>query len=773
MKWIIATPEKPPDWFIEIVKQHTPASSGLYAAQLLWQRGIKDEQQLAAFTNYKTYQPASPFEFGDEMQLAIERLQQARNNNEKIAIWGDFDADGITATAVLWDGLGQFFNQDSQLTYYIPNRLKESHGLNYPGIDNLEKQGCKLIVTCDTGSTNINEIVYAQKLGIDVIVTDHHTLPEQRPPVTAIINPRYLPSEHQLFHLSGVAVAFKLVEALYQTLPNVPQNPLTDLLDLVAVGLIADLVQLSGDCRYLAQLGIQRLQADFQQPVTARRRPGVGRLLELCQKNGDRPTDISFGLGPRINAVSRIQGDASFCVELLTSRDLKHCHQLAEVTELANTRRKSLQKDVQAQVTQKLSQLDLSTTSVIVLEDTQWPAGVLGLVAGQIAQETGRPTILLSTEERTQDTTPTPLLARGSARSVNSVDLYQLVKQQEHLLHSFGGHPFAAGLSLLVENIPLFTDAINQQLRQSLGGTNLTPTVQADLTVTVADLGKELFLELKLLEPCGMGNPVPKLLIQNCWFENSWHRNQQDWKGKKVQYIKTDFDIRDDSTKSAFPGIWWGHYKDELPLGRCDCIAEIDYNTFKKRYEIRLIAVRSVENSDAINSVSTQIILDWRNQEYSELINQHSAVLMADCPTNWDDLRAWLRRCLYNNQQLAIAWSKPQHQPPQQIWLTLVGIAKYLSRTNQSVTRVQLLEKLGIRDQTLRWGFEALKDLGFTLTRQDRDFLITWNPSTNSEGITDTAGEKFLAAISEEQFQQNYFAEVPLQTIIAIANKPA
>ncbi|MDB9376631.1 DHHA1 domain-containing protein, partial [Nodularia sphaerocarpa] len=442
-------------------------------------------------------------------------------------------------------------------------------------------------------------------------------------------------------------------------------------------------------------------------------------------------------------------------------------------TELANTRRKSLQKDVQAQVAQKLSGLDLSTTSVIVLEDTQWPAGVLGLVAGQIAQETGRPTILLSTEERTKDTTPTPLLARGSARSVNSVDLYQLVKQQEHLLHSFGGHPFAAGLSLLAENIPLFTDAINQQLRQSLGGTNLTPTVQADLTVTVADLGKELFLELKLLEPCGMGNPVPKLLIKNCWFEKSWHRNQQDWKGKKVQYIKTDFEIRDESTKSPFPGIWWGHYKDELPIGRCDCIAELDYNTFKKRYEIRLIAVRFAVNSETINCVSTQIILDWRNQDYSELINQHSALLMADCPTNWDDLRAWLKRCLDNNQQLAIAWCKPDHQPPQEIWLTLVGIAKYLSRTNQSVTRFQLLGKLGIRDQTLFWGIAALKSLGFTVTRQDRDLQISWNPKMNSEGFNDAALERFLAAIREEQFQQNYFTEVPLSTIIAIAHKPA
>jgi osmotically-inducible protein OsmY len=347
MQWILTVTEQPPEWFIEVVKRYVPASNGIFAAQLLWQRGIKDELKLAAFINHKTYQPASPFEFGQEMHLAMERLQQARYSRDKIAIWGDFDADGITSTAVLWDGLGQFFQQNTQLTYYIPNRLKESHGLNNSGIELLAKQGFTLIITCDTGSTNIDEITYAKQLGIDVIVTDHHTLPAERPPVTAMINPRNLPNAHQLFHLSGVAVAYKLVEALYQTLPDVPRQPLADLVDLVAIGLIADLVQLSGDCRYLAQLGIQQLQADFKQPPAARRRPGVGRLLELCQKSGDRPTDISFGLGPRINAVSRIQGDASFCVELLTSRDIQYCNQLAEMTELANSRRKSLQKDVQ------------------------------------------------------------------------------------------------------------------------------------------------------------------------------------------------------------------------------------------------------------------------------------------------------------------------------------------------------------------------------------------------------------------------------------------
>ncbi len=788
-QWILAPTEPPPEWFIQAVRRYASDTDGHHAAQLLWQRGIQDSQHLAGFLDPQMYQAASPFEFGQEMGWAVERLQLARYTSEIVAIWGDFDADGITATSVLWDGLGQFFAQNTDLFYYIPNRLTESHGLNCRGIDALAQRGTKLIVTCDTGSTNLSEIEYANHLGLDIIITDHHTLPLERPPVAAIINPRYLPTVHQMFHLSGVAVAYKLVEALYQKLPHVPQNPLEDLLDLVAIGLIADLVQLSGDCRYLAQLGIERLQQDLKQPPAAQRRPGVGRLLELCQKSGDRPTDISFGLGPRINAVSRIQGDASFCVELLTSRDLHCVTQLAHDTELANVRRKSLQKDVAQQVAQKLTQLDLSTTSVIVLEDAQWPVGVLGLVAGQVAQETGHPTILLSTE------TSPPLLARGSARSVNKIDLYQLVKDQAHLLHRFGGHPFAAGLSLPVENIPLFTEAINQRLRQHCGGLTM-PVVQVDLVCTVRDLGKDLFRELKLLEPCGMGNPAPKLLIQNCWFENAWHRNEQDWQGKKVQYIKTEFDIRDDSTESRFASVWWGHYKDELPLGRCDCVAELDYNTYKKRYEIRLVAVRPCTQNASLGTTANQIdwIFDWRRRggegeretgrggegEQGEQGEQGEhgglrVILVKECPTCWDDLRAWSRKALCLKQKLAIAWSELQPVPPNQIWLSLLGIAKYLSRTGQSVTRLQIHQKLGIGDQTLQLGFQALTQLGFKISFQDRCFRI----STTSLGSTISADkcfqarEKFLAAVREEQFQRNYFYEVPLSTIQAMVAQTA
>ncbi|MEG4492061.1 DHH family phosphoesterase [Microcoleus sp. D3_18_C4] len=825
---------QPPAWLIQAVRNHAPELPGNYAAALLWYRGIHNPEQIPGFLNPQLYQPASPFEFGLEMNWAIERIQQARNNGEKVAIWGDFDADGITSTSVLWDGLGEFFTQNAQLIYYIPNRLTESHGLNIAGIDALAKSGISLIITCDTGSTNIAEIEYATSLNIDTIITDHHTLPDDRPPATAIINPRYFPPNHQLFNLSGVGVAYKLVEALYHTLPDIPQRPIADLLELVAIGLIADLVQLTGDSRYLAQIGIQQLQKQIANPT----RPGVAKLLELCKRSGDRPTDISFGLGPRINAVSRIQGDASFCVELLTSHDKKRCEELANLTEIANSRRKSLQKDVAKDAAAKLAKLDLSTTSVIVLSDPQWPVGVLGLVAGQIAQEYGRPVILFSTEgseEINENSTemqfaslldsesPTlspSKIARGSARSANQIDLYQLVKGQAHLLHRFGGHPFAAGLSLPVENIPLFTDAVNQQLRQQYSTDSLTAApVQADLKITVSELGKDLFQELKLLEPCGMGNPAPKLLIENCWFDNLWNQKIKDLKGQKVEYLKTEFTIRDESTDMGFPGIWWGHNQNEVPQSRCDVTVELDFNTYKSRYEVRLVAVRERTEDNQINS-QTQIdwIVDWRNRNNeeellgastnlefqmpidnlvynSEKVDRENSIVLQECPASWDELRIWFRQAQHTQKKLAIAYTLPPLAPPQQICQQLIGIAKYLSRTNKPVTRQQLRQKLGISDTSLQLGFKTLTYLGFKINYRDRAFHITRQPETAqrqdapdqipkplldsqslqfsvpNSPIAARCAAQFLAAVSEEQFRRKYFCEVPLSTIVSIARE--
>ena len=759
-KWQVLTTSKAPQNFIERVQQITGRESQ-YCAQLLWQRELRDLDRIPGFLNPALYQPASPFVFGTEMSWAMNRLQQAYDCAEKITIWGDFDADGITSTSVLWDGLGQFFPQHLQLDYYIPNRLTESHGLNCSGIARLAEAGTKLIVTCDTGSTNLEEIAYASELGVDIIVTDHHTLPESRPEVTAIINPRYLETSHPLYSLSGVAVAYKLVEALYETLPNVPQQSLDRLLDLVAIGLIADLVELKGDCRYLAQKGIEQLKK--QTNPNTMTRPGVAKLLEFCKRNGDRPTDISFGLGPRINAVSRIHGDASFCVELLTSRDAERCSQLAEDAELANTRRKSLQKDTIKQVTKKLQQLDLSTTSVIVLEDSQWQGGVLGLAAGQIAQEYGRPTVLLSSSGGNLDTDE--IMARGSARSLNGIDLYQLVKSQSDLLHRFGGHPFAAGLSLPLSNLNLFREGINQQLRQKTNVAEMMPQVDIDLVVTVAELDADLFNELRQLEPYGMGNPIPKLLIKNCWFKNVWNKNIQDRRGQKIQYIKTTFSIWDDSTNKGFPGLWWGHYKDEIPVtGKCDAIAELDFNTFSKQYEIRLVAVRLASDLP-LDSVSRGQVIDRRlaPQDLEDLKVAERANLLQQCPAAWDDLSREYRQAVESDRVLVLAY-KPDRSAEATAWQQLVGIAKYLSRTRKPVTKSQIQAKLNLSDRSFYLGLKALRQAGFKCRLKNDLYHFVFDPQ-NMPSDLNSAVNFFLLAIEEEKFQQQYFYRVPLSIV--------
>ena len=762
-KWQILSTSDAPIEFIEGVEKIT-GRDAQHCAQLLWQRGIQDLNKLAGFLDPNNYQPANPFVFGNEMEWAMSRLKQARENFEKITIWGDFDADGITSTSVLWDGLGQFFTRYLQLDYYIPNRITESHGLNCPGIARLAEAGTKLIVTCDTGSTNLEEIAYASDLGIDIIVTDHHTLPESRPEVTAIINPRYLEPDHPLYSLSGVAVAYKLVEALYQTLPDVPQQPLDNLLDLVAIGLIADLVELKGDCRYLAQIGIKQLQKQVK--LETMTRPGVAKLLGYCKRNGDRPTDISFGLGPRINAVSRIHGDASFCVELLTSRDEEGCSRLAEEAELANTRRKSLQKDTIAHVTKKLQQLDLSTTSVIVLEDPQWQGGVLGLAAGQIAQEYGRPTVLLSSGGDDSE----KAMARGSARSVNGIDLYQLVKSQSDLLHRFGGHPFAAGLSLPMANLEIFNEGINQQLRQQTDISQMCPQIEIDLVVCVSELGRDLFDELRQLEPYGMGNPIPKLLIKNCWFKNAWNKNIQDNRGNKIQYIKTTFQIWDDTTNKGFPGLWWGHYKDEIPVtGRCEAIAELDFNTFSKQYEIRLIAVRLMSdswlNSAVLDASST--IIDCRSNP-DEVDNLEVPIaqtnILQNCPENWSEIRQEYRQAVAGDRSLVLAYSPDESVDVVKVWQQLIGIAKYLVRTQKQVTGSQIQEKLSISDRTLSIGLQALAKAGFQHKFKDNFYQFYFDSSSIDPDLQNFI-DNYLLAVKEENFLQQYFHKVPLSTI--------
>ncbi|AIE73006.1 MULTISPECIES: single-stranded-DNA-specific exonuclease RecJ [unclassified Synechocystis] len=743
-RWQLIPPVTPPAIFVEQVRHYCDQSSGKFAAQLLWQRGIQSAAQLAGFLSPECYTPTSAWEFGQEMKWAVQRLGQAMAKGEKVTIWGDFDADGITSTAVLWEGLGQFLAQGSQLTYTIPNRLRESHGLNRPGLECLAAQGTKLIVTCDTGSTNLEEILYARGLGMDVIVTDHHTLPDDRPEVVAIINPRYFADDHPLFNLSGVAVAFKLVEALYEQYPTVPQQPLEQLLDLVAIGLIADLVTLQGDCRYLAQRGIAQLRSQKDPGTTTR--PGIHALLNLCKRNGDRPTDIGFGIGPRINAISRIKGDARFGVELLTSRDTKICHQLAAETEILNSRRKGLQKSVTTEIDKRLQNIDLSTTGVIILTDPQWPTGVLGLAASHVAQTCGRPAILLNTQDGE--------IAKGSARSIANIDLYSLLQSQRHLLLGFGGHPFAAGLSLPLDKLPLFSEAVNQQFWQSYGAQiSLDPILPVDLQVTVADLGQELFREFNLLEPYGMGNPAPKLLLENVQVQRPSFRNIKDRTGNKVSYLKTSFSITDYPPKTddngqpiQCPGIWWGHHPDELTQNEpLDLVVELDFNTYDRQYEVRLIDFRLHQPQRIIPSQTSANLIDRRSPHFPDHGLAPQGHVLRTCPSSWSELRRAYQQAIAAQQPLVLDY-RFQPQCPETIVEELK--AQWHKQQNPELSPLSLQKQ---------WDFShALACQILTLLKQYTPALapgIPW-PKTLIRQIE--------TLIAEEQFQKQYFSQVPL-----------
>ena len=789
--WRVAPVGEVSDEWVGLVESVSRLVRPEWGARLLWQRGVRSPEALKGFLQVESYEPASPFAFGEEMERAVERLILARERGEKVAIWGDFDADGITSTSVLWDGLGEFFDKASQLSYFIPNRLKESHGLSMMGIEQLAAAGVKLIVTCDTGSTNSEEVLRAKALGMEVVVTDHHTLPEARPDVVAIVNPRALPEAHPMAHLSGVAVAYKLVEGLYERLPGVAGRPLQELTDLVAIGLIADLVELKGDCRYLAQVGIEQFKTQVRASQKGRvpTRPGVAKLLELCKRAGDRPTDISFGIGPRINAVSRIYGDASFCVELLTSRDVERCRELANKAELANARRKALQNDVLQQVERKLASADLSTMGVIVLSDPQWPVGVLGLVAGQVAQQYGKPTILLTMDSPDEDG---QVLARGSARSVNHIDLYELMKSQAHMLAGFGGHPFAAGMSLPAEDLPMFVAGINQQMRQQMGARQGVPTLNVDLTVTVADLGQDLFRQISLLEPCGMGNPVPKLLVKDCWFENAWHQKLKDRKGGKVGYIKTTFLLCDESGegRAKFPGLWWGHYKEDVPPGIWDVVVELDYNSYSSRYEVRLIDIRPAAGQLAIAETQTSWLLDWRvaerfdfegaGEEIAEGVDAvgsaepdrgETDLVLEDCPAQWEVLRLWRHQAEQRKQPVALAYESPESVDPIYKWRRLLGVAKYVSKSGEAVTLERLGEKLGLGDRALALGLAALETVGFVVKRSAIDVRIAYGAederrAVEGRGISQPLAQ-FLAAVQEEDFRRQYFYRAPVAALQA------
>ncbi len=707
--WQLQAPLEIPPWLAQ--------RAGAIAGRLLWQRGYREPGAVEAFLDWRAWPPTPPAALGaPEVTAAVERLVRAWRQGEAIAIWGDFDADGITATAVLWEGLAPFFPQGEKLFAYIPNRLTESHGLSRSGLETLRP--CALIVTCDTGSTSLAELALLRDWGIDAIVTDHHVLPAERPPVLALLNPRTLPPDHPLATLSGVAVAYKLLEAFYEAVPNPP--PLEPLLDLVAIGLVADLVELRGDCRYLAQRGLEVLKQ--------KRRPGVKLLLDRCNRAGDRATDIGFGLGPRLNAASRIWGEVWPVVELLTGTDERRCRVLAERVEQANERRRELVQRVQKEVEQRLATVDLSTAGAIVLADGAWPAGVLGLVAGRLVQDYNRPVFLLNV---------TGDLARGSARAPRGLDLYQLLQGQGRLLLGFGGHPQAGGLSCLSQNVPLLQEAIEQQLAAQ-GWRPSPPTLALEGPIAVAQLNQQTFREIKQLEPFGMGNPPPCFWVPRCRFQDAVDDRPTGVRGDKLRYRRTRFTLVDDS--GTIPGVWWDREAQDLPTGWCEAAVELVDNPYEKRYEVRLAAVRPCTTSPPVVVTTAPPQLLARGEEIPP-----QALRCDRPPASQQELTQWLQTA--RRQPVALMYQPPQPDGDR-LWLEL--LARLLPATQISLARLQ--QDLDIDERITAIAQECLTAQGWRMVATETHWYIERRGDTGEAPL-------WVAAVNERRFRQRYFAQ--------------
>ncbi len=458
-------------------------------AQLLYNRGVH-LGEIEPFLLADHRLGGNPFLLPD-MSQAVNRIYKALLTGEKIAICGDFDVDGITATASLTEGLSWL---GGKVTPYIPHRLREGHGLKLPALEKLHSQGVGLIITVDCGVTSITEAKQAQEMGLDVIITDHHVPSVTLPRAIAVIDAKRKDSQYPFSELAGVGVAFKLLQALLYK--DGREKRLVELLDLVALGTVTDLVPLVGENRYLVKEGLKVLNNT--------QRIGLQELIKLARlKLGELNTKhISKALGPRLNAASRMD-DATTSYRLVTTRSPEEVHALAQELDARNVERQRLTDEVLRKAKERLAH---RLYPPLLIEGHEgYPVGVIGLVAGKLVDEFHKPAIILNLG---------PELCRGSARSISEFNVAEALEECQDLLITFGGHPLAAGFTVKQQNLARLEERLMSLAKTQLSHLDLCPQLVIDAEVPLSALAGDAFNLIQQLEPFGQGNSNPTFLTR-------------------------------------------------------------------------------------------------------------------------------------------------------------------------------------------------------------------------------------------------------------------
>ena len=531
--------------------------------QLLIQRGIKTESSAKRFFRPMLSELIDPFLMND-MDVAVDRLNDAMGRKERIMIYGDYDVDGCTAVALVYKFLQQFY---SNMEYYIPDRYDEGYGISKKALDYAAQQGVKLVVVLDCGIKAIEEIAYAKSLGIDFIICDHHVPDDVLPCAVAILNPKRADSTYPFKHLCGCGVGFKFMQAFAKN-NGIPFSQLIPLLDFCAVSIAADIVPVMGENRILAFHGLKQLN---QNPSV-----GLKSIIEICGLTGRElnMSDIIFKIGPRINASGRVQNGTE-TVDLLVEKDFQKA--LAEAIHINeyNEQRKDIDKQMTEEANQIVERLESQEHQpAIVLYDEGWKKGVVGIVASRLTEIYYRPTVVLSCQDG---------IASGSARSVAGYDIYDAIKSCRDLLDNFGGHTYAVGLSMKVENLKEFRRRFQQYVSEHIQPEQTEALVEIDAEIDFKDITKKLQNDLKRLAPHGPDNPKPLFCTRHVYDYGT-----SKVVGRQQEHIKLE--LVDSRSSNVMNGIAFGQSAAARYIkSKCsfDIVYTIEENIYK-RGEVQL-----------------------------------------------------------------------------------------------------------------------------------------------------------------------------------------
>ena len=532
-------------------------------ADLLIQRGIKTESAAKRFFRPMLNELIDPFLMND-MDVAVDRLNDAMGRKERIMVYGDYDVDGCTAVALVYKFLQQFY---SNIEYYIPDRYEEGYGISKKGLDYAAEHDVKLIIVLDCGIKAIDEISYAAQLGIDFIICDHHVPDEELPPAVAILNPKREDSTYPFKHLCGCGVGFKFMQAFAKN-NGIPFSRLIPLLEFCAISIAADIVSVTGENRILAFHGLKQLN---QNPSV-----GLKAIIEICGLTGRELTmsDIVFKIGPRINASGRMQNGTE-AVDLLVEKDFNRALAMATHINEYNEQRKDVDKQMTEEANQIIEKLESQKHhNSIVLYDENWKKGVVGIVASRMTELYFRPTVVLT---RSGD------LATGSARSIAGYDIYDAVKSCRDILENFGGHTYAVGLSLPIENIPEFRRRFQQYVNDHILPEQTEATLDIEEEVDFREITKKLHNDLKKFAPHGPDNPKPLFCTRNVYDYGT-----SKVVGRQQEHIKLE--LVDSKSSNVMNGIAFGQSQAARYIKSkrsFDIVYTIEENIYK-RSEVQL-----------------------------------------------------------------------------------------------------------------------------------------------------------------------------------------